>query len=322
MRNRKKFYIILVWILFLFPIVNCVGAIAKDKEDYIGMDKGDKFIWSVDYDEDAAEDMYVDMGLNISYLDIDEDIEALKIVILKIDEEDEHHGNDGVEIEYNYYETEDYSDDDWKLEDEGEKGIIYKYDDDEDDIIEFYQYCAYEGVFFVANDVDWEYVVEEWDDDLDDDGSAQYIGNRISIHIDDDTTYIGNVTYYIHDIYISCEYNSDGVLKYYKFDYYSDTFVKAELKDAFFQEFGSLIIIILIALVGIALIVTLIIVSTKRSKKKIEKVVKEEKKEEIIPVAKKIEEEKKELARFCPDCGNPAPAGTRFCEACGKDLNE
>ncbi len=322
MKDRKIFYLVSVSILFIFPFVNFVGAVAQ--EDYVGFDEEDTFVWTITYDEDAVDEMSLDMGLNISYLDVDEDIEGVKIAMLSIDDEDEHGGDDGVEIEYNYYETEDLSADIWELEDESEKGIIYKYDSDDDGIISYYQYCSYAGVYFVANDVDWDEVVDAWEDDL---GNEVSVSNNnpdgsLSIHIYEDFISIANKTYRIHDIYITCRYNGDGVLEYFSYEYYSDTLVLAELETRFFQDYGIFLIIGLIALGGVIVAIVSIIMVTKKKKSgkvKVEKVeVSEEVKQEVVvPKTELIQE-----ARFCPYCGTSLLADGKYCEACGSEIND
>ena len=320
MKDRKIFY--LVSILFIFPFVNFVSAVAQ--EDYVGFDEEDTFVWTMTYDEDAVDEMSLDMGLNISYLDVDEDIEGVKIAMLSIDDEDEHGGDDGVEIEYNYYETEDLSADIWELEDESEKGIIYKYDSDNDDIISYYQYCSYAGVYFVANDVDWDEVVDAWEDDLGDEVSVSNNDpdGSLSIHIYEDFISISNRTYRIHDIYITCRYNSDGVLEYFSYRYYSDTLILAELENRFFQDYGIFLMIGLIALGGVIVAIVSIIMVTKKKKSgkvKVEKVeVSEEVKQEVVvPKTELIQE-----ARFCPYCGTSLLADGKYCEACGSEIND
>ena len=322
MKDRKIFYLVSVSILFIFPFVNFVGAVAQ--EDYVGFDEEDTFVWTITYDEDAVDEMSLDMGLNISYLDVDEDIEGVKIAMLSIDDEDEHGGDDGVEIEYNYYETEDLSADIWELEDKNEKDIIYKYDSDDNDIISYYQYSSYVGVYFVANDVDWDEVVDAWEDDLGDDVSVSNNDpdGSLSIHIYEDFISIANKTYRIHDIYITCRYNGDGVLEYFSYEYYSDTLVLAELETRFFQDYGIFLIIGLIALGGVIVAIVSIIMVTKKKKSgkvKVEKVeVSEEVKQEVVvPKTELIQE-----ARFCPYCGTSLLADGKYCEACGSEIND
>ena len=329
MKDRKILFLITIGILFIFPLVNFVSAVAQ--EDYVGIDEDDIFVWTLTYDEDAIDEMSVDMGLNISYFDVDEDIEGVKIVVLNIDDEDEYGGDDGVEIEYNYYETEDLSADIWELEDKNEKDIIYKYDSDDNDIISYYQYSSYVGVYFVANDVDWDEVVDAWEDDLGDDVSVSNNDpdGSLSIHIYEDFISIANKTYRIHDIYISCRYSGDGVLEYFSYEYYSDTLVLAELENRFFQDYGIILIIVLIALGGVIVAIVSIIMVTKKKKKgkekveKIEKVeVSEEAKQEVVIPKSKVVEEMQVMARFCPYCGTSVPPDAKFCEACGSDMND
>ena len=117
------FTLLVVGFLFI-PLINFTVA---EKEDFVGIDEEEIYLWEVDFDDDVfdhwAEDFDVQSYEVVDIEDYD-DLEAIKIEITDIDsdiEEEEFElvfqektdDYEGVEIEYDYYEAEDYDSEDY-----------------------------------------------------------------------------------------------------------------------------------------------------------------------------------------------------------------
>lgn len=212
------------------------------------------------------------------------------------------------------------------MEDEGEEFVILKYDSDDNSVLNHYGMCAMWGAFFTANNVNWDEVAEELEDDLG--GSRDWAtysesDNRIRIHIHSSYIVYGTYDYKVEDIDIIAEYSNDGVLVAYGFSYDKETIISIHLVNAFWIQYQVFVVIGIIAL-G-AVIVVIIYFTAIRTPKVKDKALSSApapaaKPEEMSPEAAKIEEKKPEGELICPYCGKKNTAEGKFCEYCGKTM--
>lgn len=251
MKKLKKFYILLIWALFLLSLVGF--AIAEEKKDYVGINKSDEYVWLVDFNETIYDDMEkkTDFRFDIKF---DKDAEAGKIKINYIKEEQEYYYGNGVEIEYINYYTENRSEEDWEQGKKFKKIIIYSYD--KDNTLDIYKEKVFDGALFVSKNVDWDELIKEIDNDLEN-GKAEYKNNEIYIKL------------FFERIEIKSRYNSDGVNEFFEIKYDGDRVFKLELEYTFFHEYLMITaIILIIALIPLAILIFNIIKKRRYKKEK------------------------------------------------------
>jgi len=305
MNTKQKYYVLLAVVLIIFPIMNSVSVVAQGA-DYVGINKNDSYMWDLTYDEDIDKDMGDDYGTNTTYFNIDDDVKAIKQVITWIGEEDTFGSDEGVKYKRNKYDSKKSGDVfgqgyNWKIEDKGGEFVILNYDSGDKSVINYYGMCAMWGAFFTANNVDWDEVVEELDDDLGSSNWASYRGNLITIGIQS--------THY--DIYIETEYTDDGILKYYRFRYDHEDIIKLELVNAFWIQYWVFVVIGIIALSAV-IVVVIYFTAIRTSKEKVPP--------SVQAPAAKFEEKIPEGELICPSCGKKSTSGAKFCEYCGKTM--
>lgn len=152
-----------------------------------------------------------------------------------------------------------------------ERGRIVKYDQD------YYTWRILDspygmGLFYIigANNINWEKLADEVDEELDDEydgneeeGSAKTVnslykdnGISTSINIDDDD---------FDDFDSISQYNDDGVLMYYEWSYDGDPIILLELDGKFFYEYWH--VILAGTIIGVIAVVFVIIIIKKIRKR-------------------------------------------------------
>jgi hypothetical protein len=292
--------------------------------DYVGINVDDEFIWSTDFDEDQARELYLDLGYNDTDFDIDDDdIEGVKLVILRIEDEDEHNSLDGAEVTFNYYETEQFisGSSEWSIEDRNEDLIIYDYTT-ETEVLDLYMDIAIWGAYFADKDTNWYTIASEWNDDLDDEGEAEYNGNEFKLTIEE---FFYNLSQ--NEIEVTINFNNQGVLEYYHLEYDGDTVLKMTLESSLpdFLPILIIIIMIIIAIIILGLVLYFIFRKPKQPKSKAAPAISQvkttpQKTEKILLEPKEPKKEEPPKTIYCPYCGSPTTPDTKYCEFCGKNL--
>lgn len=252
----------------------CIASADDDKEWYVGINENDTYIYLVTWDGDPYEDFLEALGIfseetieNITdILGKGFDFEAYKIYILKIKEEVDYTGYEGVQYCYNFYTTEDRAENDWELEDHNEQATIFKYTDQR----QLYKYAVLEYVwfpmglstYFIGNDVDWEELADKVNDKFEDryskrDAGARRINNGIFTFCKPDTFNKTN----LEKFRSKSIFSRQGVLTYYEWSYDNDIILKLQLENALIVEYWLIILII----AGVAVII--VIISIIKSKK-------------------------------------------------------
>jgi len=260
MQLKKILSFMVMMSLFIVPCVSFVFA--ADTSDYVGIEEGDVFIWNVEVHEDVMKDYYEDSNptLNEDTVDIivsdefsgqlDEDVEAWKIVILDIKDEKEkrYSGEDykAVPYYYNSYYTKDLEAEDWNKVLKYSESFLYKYDR------EFYRgFTPYADVRgfearIVPKNMNWRYLVNEADENLEEakDGEAGARPPTESVAYTFKQVVNGITCFYDEGDYkqnkdigeweVTSIYNDDGILKYYEWLYDGDPIVLVELQENFF----------------------------------------------------------------------------------------
>lgn len=257
---------LLIFTLCFLPLI-CLAA-AADKKWYVGINENDEYIYLLTIDEDPYEDYLETIGYTdeeieiiIDMMDLDEDYEAIKIYILKInDEEHKYDGSEGVKYYYNRYVSEDRAADNWELQGHNKEGFIFKYTDQRKLYKDGVSASRGLGAFFVGNDVDWKHLASKVNDRFEDwyhkrDAGAKGTNNGISTFYKPET--FGKT--YLEKFRSKSIYNSHGVLTYYEWSYDNELILKYELEMAFFFEYWVIVLIIAV----IALII--VIISIKKS---------------------------------------------------------
>lgn len=258
--------------LFILPAISFTLAY---RPKYVGISENNTFIWQIEYNENNLERYYRHIGKAPGWIDenvdLDEDDEAIKIVILDIgDKEKSTFGARGVKIIYNYYITENRIANDWKLEEKDETYAIF--DDDE---VDFFANLIKTGFsldediletelpYFISNSMDWTKVkiyVEDYYQEYDYDKFRISIENGeydFIIYADySKTDDVGDWEY----IY---KYTKDGVLWFYEWKYYGRTIIKVELELGLVQEFKYWFILGAIALASLVTIIIIRIILKK-----------------------------------------------------------
>jgi len=260
------------------PMVSTVRAA---KPDYVGIDVNDVIIWTVTIDDDPLEDYLEDDGYSEAVIenysdnffddDWDKDVIGWKVVILEIkdEKEKEYNGDDVDVVPYlcNFYIKEE--DEDWEEEESNVGGTIGNYAGDGKDVY-VDRVSLTMGLFYwiAGNNINWkklaDEVDEEWEDDWDDDDEKASASVESSLYKDNgiSTTFNPDEDDY-EDFDTIAQFNDDGVLMYYEWNYDNDPIIILELEGRFFQE--NFLIILGGAVAGVVVVV-LIIVLIKRKR--------------------------------------------------------
>ncbi|MFX1338852.1 MAG: hypothetical protein ACFFDK_09605 [Promethearchaeota archaeon] len=259
MKNAKIIFTLIITSMLLMPFMNFAVAA---QPSYVGIAKDDELIWYTTFDSGPYanfwEDYYEHLGFdpdsefiqdiidNITddYFDneYDEKIVAWRIKILSFKDEKEDHDYKYVEYRCNIYTSKvrgyigNYGFD-WKLEEDNEKGRVWKYDKDlYKDIVWLDQ-----GLFYLipANNIKWSQLVDEINDEWGDDwdgrdekancevATSMYffmqVANGLSTTFNPDEDDFQDFT-------SISQYNRDGVLIYYNWAYDGDTIMQFELQ--------------------------------------------------------------------------------------------
>lgn len=264
-------YFLIILMLFI-PTVSTVRAA---KPDYVGIDVNDVFIWTVTIDDDPYEDYLEDFGFSEAFIENysdyffddswDKDVEGWKVVILEIkDEKEKDYKGDEVDVVpylCNFYIKEE--DEDWDEEEENVNGGILAYEGDGKDAY-VDRVSVSMGLYYLIadNDINWKQLAdevdEEWEDDWDDDDEKASASVESSLYKDNgiSTTFNPDEDDF-EDFDSIAQFNDDGVLMYYEWNYDDDPIIILELEGRFFQE--NWVIILGGALVGVVVVVLIVV---------------------------------------------------------------
>jgi len=316
------------------PMVSTVRAA---KPDYVGIDVNDVIIWTVTIDDDPLEDYLEDDGYSEAVIenysdnffddDWDKDVIGWKVVILEIkDEKEKEYNGDDVDVVpylFNFYIQEE--DEDWEEEESNVGGTIGNYAGDGKDVY-VDRVSLTMGLFYwiAGNNINWkklaDEVDEEWEDDWDDDDEKASASVESSLYKDNgiSTTFNPDEDDF-EDFDSIAQFNDDGVLMYYEWNYDDDPIIILELEGRFFQE--NFLIILGGAVAGVAVIILIVtlVISLKKKKGNKDKFIStpSEKKSEVIPSPPTIVSSQ---LNFCPNCGSKISTDTSFCTECGTSL--
>lgn len=331
-------YFLIISMLFV-PMVSTVRAEAKP--DYVGIDVGDVIIWRVFIDDDPYEDYLEDAGVPESIRDNitdaifddawDKDVIGWKVVILEIKDEKEmdYKGDDVDYVPYlfNYYITEDLGARDWEEEDTNEKGTIGNYAGDGKDVYVDRVSVMTGLLYWIAgNNINWNQLAnevdEEWEDDWDDDNEKASASVESSLYKDNgiSTTFNPDEDDF-EDFDSIAQFNDDGVLMYYEWNYDDDPIIILELEGRFFQENFLIILGGAVAGVVVVILVVTLVITLKKKKGKKEKIIPtpSEKTPEVIPSPPTTVSSQ---LNFCPNCGSKISTDASFCTECGSNLKD
>ena len=264
MKLSKKLNVLLLVLLFLFPLINFVAA--SKTPGYVGINKNDTYVWLIQANSRPLEDYYEDLGLSedlaedlAEYINDLEDIEAFRYIIKDFEEEEEIGHFDAVEVSYEYYESKNYVGNKWKLKEQDEETIIYQYHEDiyEDLVSPLGGISA----IFIATNVDWYYVVketkDEWEHDYDDDADYKVVqeenGLLTEFELDDDD---------VEKHESKTLYTSNGVLEYYEWRYNDKLIIEMNLEMSFFSEYWFILLVL--AIVAVVIVVVLIVIQGRK----------------------------------------------------------
>ncbi len=258
--------------MFILPLINIALAF---RPKYVEISENNTFIWQTEYNEKNLERYYRHIGKSPGWIeenvDLDEDKEAIKIVILDIgDKEKSILGARGVRITYNYYITENRIANDWKLEEKDETFAIF--DSDE---LEFYSNLFKIGFFldedileselpyFISSSLDWDKLIIQVED--------YYLANeykKIKINRENNENgFILNIDEKPADEEEDWEYvykyTEDGVLWFYEWKYTGRTIIKVELELGLIQEYKNWFILGIIAFTSVVIIIVIRILLKK-----------------------------------------------------------
>jgi len=267
---------------------------------YVGIKDNDTYIWDTTYDEEPLEDYIEDsleeegysepyIEIMLDRLDVQEELVRIKIVVLDVDTEEKNPwGEDGVRIIYNYYMMEE--NEEWDLEQEDETFAIWDYDDniyadnetfatgwgfhffdfewqfhytyEPHEEPEYYKFLKGENPWFISTKVDWSEVVEELEETYEDDEDYDEVSisrednaNKLEIALDEDKDDdIGEVSWII-------EYDDNGVLMYYEWQYDGDPIVIVDRQFKFVYDYFWYIV------GGIAAVIAVIVIIIIKVKK-------------------------------------------------------
>lgn len=292
MKKSQKYSMLFIIWLFLLSSVSFAFAATPN---YVGIDNNDSYTWNTTYDEGPLKDYYEDYGEKYGWselqidtakdeISMDEDLTQIKIVILDVDDEEKTPWReDGVRIIYNFYMKEEGED--WDLEEEDETWAVWKYDHDfydggvwespvslgfdwkfEYDPIkvewEDWKYLEANNPWFLSTKTDWGEVEDELEGYYEDDRNYEEVkttreddtlGIEITIDKDEDDD-VEAWTYIV-------EYDDNGVLLYYEWQYDKDPIVIVEREGKFFYDNFLWIVL---GIIGVIAVIVIIIVVVKR----------------------------------------------------------
>ncbi len=267
MKLSKKLNVLLLVLLFLFPLINFVAA--SKTPGYVGINKDDTYVWLLKANSKPLEGYYEDLGFPedvaedlAEHVDDMEDIEAIRYTITEFEEEDEYGHFDGVEVSYEYYESKNYIGNKWKLKEQDEETIIFQYD--EDLYEELVSNISGISAVFVATNVNWYYVAKEtkneWEDDYDDDADYKVSEeeNGLSTEFewdDDDVDKHESITLY----------TSTGVLEYYEWKYDGKMIIEMNLEMSFFTEYWFVVLALAVAAVVLVVVMVVIVMHGRKN---------------------------------------------------------
>jgi len=290
--KKSKIYnmLLLMGVLFLTLSVFTLAATPS----YVGIEANDTYTWETTYDEgpwkDYVEDNMEDdhyseavIELALDQIDMNEDIEGIKIVVLDVDDEEkETFYDDGVRIIYNYYMKE--VDEDWDLEEEDETFAIWKYDydvytmgffafdwassyDKDKGELHVMEFLEGENPWFISTKVAWKEVEEEIEEKYEDD----YHYDEVSVKVDRDNDRLEvfldrDEDDDIEEIGWIIDYDNNGVLEYYEYSYDGEpiVIVQTQLKRARIFIEDNMLWIILGSIGVVAVIVVIVVVIIKK----------------------------------------------------------
>ena len=275
-------YFFIITTLILLPQINFTTA--DEKPDYVGIDVNDVIIWKVAIDDNPYKDFLEDGEVpeyiienitDIMFDDLlDEDVEGWKVVILEIkDEKEKDYKGDEVNlVPYlcNIYTTDDWEEKDWKEEEENQKGTIGDYSGDGKDVY-VDRVLVDMGLFYwiAGTNVNWEKLADEVDEEFEDDwdGKDEDAGATVakSLYKENGISTFWNPDEDDYDDFEStAQFNDDGILMYYEWEYDGDPIIILELEGQFFYEYWE--IILAVAVAGVVVVI-LIVVKVKRRKR-------------------------------------------------------
>jgi len=296
MKKSQKYSILLLLWLFLLSSVSFAFAATPG---YVGIENNDVYTWNTTYDEGPLKDLIEDVGDEEDWSDskidaekdelsMDEDLTGVKIVILDVDDEEKTPWDeDGVRIIYNFYTKEEGGD--WDLEKEDETWAVWDYDkdfyddglggyplgllfdwkfDQDEDTGEWedYKYLEPNNPWFISTKTNWKEILDELDDlyRKDEDFDEVKIGIKedtpgIQITLDEDEDDELEAYTWI------LEYDDNGVLMYYEWQYDGDPIVIVETQESQIRHFiDENILWIIIGAIGIVAVIVIVIVLIKR----------------------------------------------------------
>jgi len=290
MKLSKILSAIVLISLFILPFVSF--GIATNTSEYVGISENDEIIWDVEIDKDPYKDYMQDFNptLEEDVIDtivngrfkgkIDEDVVAWKYVILDIKDEKEHsyyeNGTDYKAVPYyfsSYYIKEEAKD--WKTILKYHKSYLYKYDREFYRGITPYPDNEFFMEFIVPKDMNWKYLVNEADENLEDKLDGEGGARRpVEIYVYTFKQELDGIScFYDEGEHLDNDdvgewestsiYNDDGILKYYEWLYGGDPIVIFELQENFF--IANWWIIAMIAAAAVVVIVVVVILRRPRN---------------------------------------------------------
>ncbi|MFX1385087.1 MAG: hypothetical protein ACFFBP_21905 [Promethearchaeota archaeon] len=288
---------------------------AQNQPTYVGVNEGQVITWKTEFDDGPLEDFFEDLGVPEASIDdavdlvwdpleYDDDVVAWKVIIDEIKDEDDvdydgmHFDEkdvDYVKVVIAIYETEDQADANaWNVIDRVEKFILYSPEE------KVYADLVYESfspipeyelgkglytldddydsewpMFFTPKRLDWDDIVDEVDEKLEDEN----LDDEISISEEKATfffqerevgleTNMEDESDILEDFDSSIKFTNDGVMYYYEWSYDGDTIAKFEL-----DTIGGVYLIenwwwIALIAAGVVVLVIVIIVIIKVKKRK------------------------------------------------------
>lgn len=264
MKTKTKRKLSFTFIILLFTLPFASFCSAQETEYYVGVRENDVYIYLTDFDKGPFEDFYTDYLIGNGTAEftaeviaeiradlmfdsdtVNEDIEAWKIIILRIDDEEKkYYDEDGVQYFRNIYVSEDRTADDWDRESHDSASVIYKYDKG------VYKDFALSWIatffqFFVANDVDWNELADKIYDEYYDLEEYNVIADADVDSLPDGLETSWEVNAQTEDLTSISRFTSQGVLKYYEWAYDGEIIMKLELELSFFVQYWVFILIIL-----------------------------------------------------------------------------
>ena len=292
MNVKRTVFIALIIVSSLLPFI-AIGH-AQNVPKYVGIHKGDTYIWKTKFDDGPLADFYEDNGLTEELAELEAEeyfddkgwstkTEGWKVYIVDLYPEreedwDEEGKPERVKFVYNWYKTKDADDPDaWKkIEKYGTRKI---YETDE----EIYEswVSLIEGFgeeLFLPKKLHFEDIVEEIEEEIEDDNEddkndadissvkIQYFFQKKIVGISTEWNFKG--TSEMESFESICKYTDDGILYYYEWTYDGDIIEKLELETIggiyLIENFWWIAIIAGAVIIGLIIVVIVIIVKRKR----------------------------------------------------------